>query len=143
VDEESSRDAAKRDAIASRRSSGLRFPRGCRLVRTADYEAVYRAGRRRASQHFVVFFSPNGRGMARFGISAKRALGTAVVRNRIRRRIREILRLHRQEIASGWDIVIHPRSSVATAEFGSLATELLRLLRAALGGSREAAGPSV
>ena len=79
--------------------------------------------------------------MARFGVSAKRALGTAVERNRIRRRIREILRLHREEIASGWDIVIHPRSSVATAEFGSLATELLRLLRAALGGSSEAAGP--
>jgi ribonuclease P protein component len=143
VDEKSSRDAAKRDAIASRPSTRLRFPRGCRLVRTVDYEAVYRAGRRRASQHFVVFFSPNGRGMARFGVSAKRALGTAVERNRIRRRIREILRLHRQEIASGWDIVIHPRSSVATAEFGSLATELLRLLRAALGGSREAAGPLV
>lgn len=62
----------------------------------------------------------------------KRALGGAVVRNRLKRRIREILRLHRQEIATGWDIVIHPRSSVATAPFGALEQELVELLKSAL-----------
>jgi ribonuclease P protein component len=52
-----------------------------------------------------------------------------VVRNRIRRRIREILRRNRTEIPTGWDIVIHPRSTVAQAAFAPLETELLRLLR--------------
>jgi ribonuclease P protein component len=89
---------------------------------------VYREGRRRSSQSFVVFFRSNGREISRFGMSVKKALGVAVVRNRIRRRIREILRLHLQEIASGWDIVIHPRASVAKAEFASLEKELLRTL---------------
>jgi ribonuclease P protein component len=56
-------------------------------------------------------------------------LGGAVVRNRIKRRIREILRRNRTEIPTGWDIVIHPRSSVAKAEYTSLETELVRLLR--------------
>jgi len=67
--------------------------------------------------------------ISRFGISVKKALGGAVQRNRIRRRIREILRRNRTEIPSGWDIVIHPRRSVAQAPFAPLEAELVRLLR--------------
>jgi ribonuclease P protein component len=52
-----------------------------------------------------------------------------VLRNRIRRRIREILRRHKTEIPSGWDIVIHPQRSVAQAPFAPLEAELVRLLR--------------
>jgi ribonuclease P protein component len=95
---------------------------------------VYGAGQRRSSPQFVVFFrsrlavaAPSS--PSRFGISVKKALGGAVVRNRIRRRIREILRRNRTEIPSGWDIVIHPRRSVAQAPFAPLEAELLRLLR--------------
>lgn len=124
-------DAAKRAAIGSP-SSDRGYPRAARLVRRADFDAVYQQGRRRSSRQFVVFYRANGLGLSRFGMSVKRALGGAVVRNRIRRRVREIIRLHRQEIASGWDIVIHPRSSVATAPFAALAAELVDLLRSAL-----------
>jgi ribonuclease P protein component len=51
------------------------------------------------------------------------------VRNRIRRRVREIVRCQRQEIPAGWDIVIHPKSSVAEAPFAALTAELVRLLK--------------
>ncbi len=54
-----------------------------------------------------------------------------MVRNRMRRRIREILRRNISEIPSGWDLVIHPRRSVAQASFAPLETELLSLLRSA------------
>jgi len=77
-------------------------------------------------------------GASRFGISVKKALGGAVVRNRIRRRIREILRRNRTEIPTGWDIVIHPRSSVARAEFAPLEAELLGLLRGIRGSAPKA-----
>jgi ribonuclease P protein component len=135
----------------------LGFPRSVRLLRRVEYEAVYGAGQRRTSPQFAIFFrtqqtirlEPSGRGPAaghaniedagqkttgsrphsRFGISVKKALGGAVVRNRIRRRIREILRCNRTEIPSGWDIVIHPRRSVARAPFAPLQAELMRLLR--------------
>jgi ribonuclease P protein component len=123
-----------------------------RLLKRVEYEAVYGAGQRRSSPQFSVFFRaqtalPNaaiGRetpreGFAvgalaagrasRFGISVKKALGGAVVRNRIKRRIREILRRNRTEIPSGWDIVIHPKSTVARAAFAPLEAELVRLLR--------------
>lgn len=126
--------AAKRDVTASRVSEsrqgaqGFGFPRACRLVRRADFDAVYREGRKRTSREFAVFLRANGLPLSRFGWSIKKALGRAVRRNRIRRRVREIVRLHRSKIAAGWDVVIHPRASAAAADFEALAADLLRLL---------------
>jgi ribonuclease P protein component len=108
---------------------GARFPREARLVRKAEFDAVYRAGKRRSSSHFTIFFRANEQPQSRFGFSIKKALGGAVVRNRIRRRLREIVRCHRLEIPAGWDIVIHPKSTVARAEFAALTADLLRMLK--------------
>jgi ribonuclease P protein component len=127
--------AAKRDVIALHPSSGgapvtgLTFPREARLVRRGEFDAVYRSGKRFSSSHFTVFVRRNELTLNRFGFSIKKALGGAVVRNRIRRRVREIVRCHRQEIPTGWDIVIHPKNLVAKAEFAMLAQELVRVLK--------------
>ena len=110
---------------------GMTFPREARLVRRGDFDAVYRAGKRRSSSHFTVFFRANELPQSRFGVSIKKALGSAVVRNRIRRRLREIVRCHRGEIPAGWDIVIHPKSAVARAAFTALTADLLKLLQSA------------
>src|SRR6201982_821035 len=107
----------------------MRCPREARLVRRGEFDAVYRAGKRRSSSHFTVFFRANELPQSRFGFSIKKALGGAVARNRIRRRLREAVRCHRLEIPAGWDIVIHPKSSVARAEFRALTADLLRLLK--------------
>ena len=90
---------------------------------------MFRAGKRRSSFHFTAFFRANQLPLSRFGFSIKKELGGAVVRNRIRRRLREIVRVHRTEIPAGWDIVIHPKSAVAKAPFVALTEELLRLLQ--------------
>ena len=99
------------------------------MLRRVEFEAVYRGGGRRSSAQFVIFFRSNGGPRSRFGSSVKKALGGAVVRNRIRRRIREILRRNSSEIPSGWDLVIHPRRSVERAAFAPLEAELIGLLR--------------
>jgi len=99
-------------------------------VRRGEFDAVYRAGKRRSSSHFTVFLRANNTPVSRFGFSIKKALGGAVVRNRIRRRVREMVRCHRAEIPVGWDFVIHPKSSVARVDFAALAADLLRLTRA-------------
>ncbi|HXM93211.1 MAG TPA: ribonuclease P protein component [Candidatus Dormibacteraeota bacterium] len=109
----------------------MEFPRGARLVRRGEFDAVYRAGKRRSSSHFTVFFRANQLPQSRFGFSIKKTLGGAVVRNRIRRRIREIVRCHRLEIPAGWDMVIHPKSIVASATFPTLTADLLQLLKSA------------
>jgi len=75
---------------------GNLFPREARLVRRGEFDAVYRAGKRRSSSHFTVFFRANELPQSRFGFSIKKALGGAVVRNRIRRRLRESC------AATGW-----------------------------------------
>ena len=98
-------------------------------MRRGEFDAVYRTGKRRSSSHFTVFFRANQMPQSRFGFSIKKALGGAVVRNRMRRRMREIVRCHRQEIPAGWDIVIHPNSSVGRAEFAGLAEDLVRLMK--------------
>ena len=122
--------AARRGATLLRASDPPRqdLPRECRIVSRAEYDAVYREAKRRSSRQFTLFVRPNGLPISRFGWSIKKALGNAVKRNRIRRRLREIFRLHRREIAVGWDIVVHPRTTVATAEFSALAQEMLKLL---------------
>jgi len=117
---------------ASAGAHGSTYPREARLVRRGEFDAVYRAGKRRSSSHFTVFFRANERPQSRFGFSIKKALGAAVVRNRIRRLLREIVRCHRMEIPAGWDIVIHPKSSVARAESVALTADLLRLLKSPL-----------
>src|SRR4029077_4254774 len=105
------------------------FSRAARLVRRGEFEAVYRGGGRKSSAQFVVFYRANGGPQSRFGISVKKALGSAVVRNRIRRRIREIFRRNRAELSRGWDIVIHPRTPMTRAAFAAIERELLGLLR--------------
>jgi ribonuclease P protein component len=138
------RRAARRAVIASRPSkTEQEEPRSARpgstrkakkisgkLTRKADFDAVYRNGKRRSSSHFTVFLKANDLPQSRFGFSIKRALGGAVVRNRMRRRMREMVRLRCEEISAGWDFVIHPKANVASAEFAALASDLLRLLKA-------------
>ena len=97
-------------------------------MRRGEFDAVYRSGKRQSNSHFTVFLRANQLPHSRFGFSIKKALGGAVLRNRIRRRVREIVRGHRLEIPAGWDIVIHPKSNVAKADFAALTVELLRLL---------------
>jgi ribonuclease P protein component len=106
-----------------------KFPREVRLVRKSEFDAVYRAGKRRSSSHFTIFVRANSLPLTRFGFSIKKALGGAVVRNRIRRRLREMVRIHRQEIPAGWDVVMHPKSSVAKLPLPVLTQDLLRLVK--------------
>ena len=98
-------------------------------MRRGDFDAVYRAGKRFSSSHFTVFVRRNELAVNRFGFSIKKALGGAVVRNRMRRRLREIVRCYRQELPTGWDIVIHPKSSVAKAPFAVIVEDLVRVLK--------------
>ncbi len=108
---------------------GQTFPREARLLRRGEFDAVYRTGKRLSSANFTVFARPNQRPVSRFGFSIKKALGGAVVRNRVRRRLREAVRLDRQEIPAGWDIVIHPKDKALKVPFAALVDEVVRVLR--------------
>jgi len=103
------------------------FPKEYRLLRRSEFRQVYEAGQRRSAPIGVIFFRPNGLSVTRLGITAPTKLGGAVLRNRVKRRVREVFRLNRLTIPAGWDIVVNPREAMATVEFSTLAQELLRL----------------
>jgi ribonuclease P protein component len=87
------------------------------LLRRADFRAAYEQGMRRGSRHLTAFGRRRGAaGGVRFGFTVSRKLGPAVVRNRIRRRTRELLR-RLPEFSGGCDIVINPRPAGGTAGF--------------------------
>lgn len=103
-----------------------------RLVRRGEFDAVYRTGKRKSNSHFTVFFRANQMPYSRFGFSIKKEIGGAVVRNRIRRRVREIVRLHREEIGGGWDLVIHPKKVVVRSDFAVVTAEFLRAVKSGM-----------
>jgi ribonuclease P protein component len=103
------------------------FPKTFRLLRRSDYRRVYDEGQRRSASLCTVFIRPNGLGHSRLGITVPARLGNAVLRNRLKRRIREAFRLHRADLPAGWDFLVNPRPAVATVSFETLEKELLRL----------------
>ena len=68
-------------------------------------------------------------GGSRFGLITSRRVGGAVIRNRIRRRLREICRLHRATLAPGWLVVVVAKPAAAGASFSELREEWLILAR--------------
>ena len=93
-----------------------------------DFARIYAKGRSRSDRNLAVRFVPNGRDHDRFGISTGRRLGGAVQRNRVRRRVREILRRSSNDTGHGWDILIIARPPAVDATYDELRTTLERLL---------------
>ena len=113
-----------------------KFAKSSRLLKRADFEHVYQSGRRHFSKNLTAFFlrrdaaSPN-RG-PRVGFTVSRALGGAVERNRIRRRMREAARLSLNALPLAVDIVINPKKSALDTQFSILTEEVRRAFEAVL-----------
>ena len=84
------------------------------------------------SRSFVVFAVANGFEHSRFGLTTPRKLGPAHDRNRIKRRVREIIRTTRFLLPAGLDVVLNPRRSAGDRELGELRSELLSLFGSSL-----------
>jgi ribonuclease P protein component len=106
---------------------GNPFPRSLRLLRRADFERVYEQGRRHFGAHMTLFYlrRPEGEGL-RVGFTVSRALGDAVERNRMKRRLRECVRLCRPSAFPAVDLVINPKKSLLAVDFSELQREVSR-----------------
>ena len=101
------------------------------ITSVADFAALQAAGRSRAHPLLVLRYRQNDVGRTRYGISTGRRIGGAVLRNRIRRRLREVLRQRGEQVAPGWDILLVARPPAATASQAELAAVLERLMTTA------------
>jgi ribonuclease P protein component len=117
--------------------------RSMRLRKHADYQRVYRESRKHFAPSMSYFFRmrtpeenvPEG---PRVGLTAGRVLGKAVQRNRIKRRMREAVRLNIARLPRIADVVLHPRKSVADMEFAKLQNEVARIFSNVTGPRRGA-----
>lgn len=108
------------------------FPKRNRILKAAEFRRVYDHGFRVTTPLFTAFClaveDPGRAAGPRVGFTVPRALGNAVRRNRIRRRVREAVRLALNEIGDEWDIVINPRRAALDAPFAALQAEVRKLV---------------
>ncbi len=107
---------------------------GARLRKHADYQRAYAASRKKQSTSMSWFLAPQPPDCAagsRIGLTAGKVLGKAHERNRIKRRMREVVRRHLEIVPEGFDLILHPRRTVLTMEFAKLEAEIVRILQQA------------
>jgi len=110
-----------------------RFPKSSRLLNRSDFRRAYDQGFRYTSRLFAAFCldcssmpaRPPG---PRVGFTVPRAIGKAVKRNRIRRRMREAIRLDLPLMGPQWDVVLNPRRGVLDAPFDEIRNEVRKLI---------------
>ena len=93
-----------------------------------EFRRIYRKGKSAVSPQLVIYCQRNRRGHSRLGVSVSTKLGCAVVRNRVRRRLRELYRLHKAELLPGYDLIVVARVRAVETDYQKLDRTYLRLL---------------
>jgi len=115
-----------------KRASSLSFPKSRRLTRASEFERIKREGLvRRGNLLTLSATVVENSGLCRVGFVTSRRLGSAVVRNRIRRCLREIVRQHQHDLRQDLWIVLIAKRDAANASYRALEDEWLRLARRA------------
>ena len=122
----------------------VRFGPAVRLHSRGEFTAIQQHGRRVGGRYLTLLGRPNPVGHDRLGLVASRRIGGAVVRNRAKRRLREIFRRQLAEAAAapsrkGWDLVVIGRTGVADVPFPVLVAEFAAAVRRLRGDTSKAA----
>jgi len=102
-----------------------------RLRATTDLTQVRKAGRSWAHPLLALSAKENGLAYSRFAFVASKHVGSAVARNRAKRRMREVVRLRQADIAPGWDLLLIARKPIAAASYQEIEHAIVQLLRQA------------
>jgi len=121
---------AKADLRSPRRQSGLedsqgeRIPRYLRIRKRADFVRLQRGYRGKKTAHFIVIFAASRETQGRLGITVSRRVGCSVERNRVKRRVREFFRLHRNELQPAHDLLVIARTGAEKLSYEDVESEL-------------------
>ena len=98
-------------------------------VRTNErFQKIRQQGKSFSDRHLVLCFLQNDLPYSRFGFAVSTRIGNAVVRNRIKRQLREIMRLRTDTIRPGWDIVVIARQAIKDVDYHTMDAACARLL---------------
>lgn len=102
-----------------------------RICRGKEYSGIYKQGRRIAGQFMIIFLKENQLKRNRFGIVTSKKIGNAVIRNRAKRQIREVIRKNLNDLPNYYDIVVVARFNIKATGFELIEKDFLRLIRKA------------
>ena len=120
----------EREGELERTTRDERFSREFRLRSSASFQRVRRTGKRRQGRFVTLLFAraaqANGvdPAPARVGFSVSKRVGDAVTRNRVKRRLREVVRRRLWQVAPGWDMILTARPEAASADYTALRTDV-------------------
>ena len=98
------------------------------LKNSRQFDAVYQNGKSKANKYLVMYVLPNDHNEIRIGISVSKKVGNSIVRHRFTRLIRETYRLHREELADGYDIVVIARNSAKDKSYQQIESAFMHLV---------------
>ncbi len=101
------------------------FSKRYRLSQSTQFKAVYARGTKINATTFVLYTLENDLAFSRLGMAVSRRIGGAVVRNRVKRLIREVFRKHRPSGMVNYDLVVNAKKSIATARYRELESDFL------------------
>lgn len=107
------------------------YPKSARLRHRREYLSLQREGRRCHTAHLVVIKRPALGAVPRLGVTASSRVGNAVVRNRIKRIVREVFRHYRAELVPPQDLVVIAKPGADTLTYAQAAIEFARALQLA------------
>ncbi|TXK77754.1 ribonuclease P protein component [Paenibacillus sp. N3.4] len=103
-----------------------------RLAKREDFNKVYRYGKSMANHQFVLYYLPKAQlEHFRLGVSVSKKVGNAVVRNRIRRIIKEIIRLNKESMTPHYDYIILARKPAAEMDYAEMEKSIWHVIRKA------------
>ena len=98
-----------------------------RLRNNGDFRKVYNKGKSFANKYLVIFYMKNNSEFNRVGFSISKKIGNAVVRNKVKRRMKESYRLNSNKFKKGYDIVFLARIKAKSIDFDKIESAVLHL----------------
>jgi ribonuclease P protein component len=102
-----------------------------RLKKNKEFRYTYKRGRSLKGKYLVIYFCENGQENSKIGFSVSKKIGKAIIRNRIKRVLREICRINKNKIVQGYNIIFVARSKIKGIKYRLVEEEMLDLLKKA------------
>ena len=102
-----------------------------RLKKRYQFNYVYKSGEHYSHEHIVLYVSPSKTKSIKVGFAVTKKIGHAVVRNKIRRRLREIVKIQLPKLKQNYNIIVVAKENVSEASFDKLTLEFNKLLKKA------------